>query len=241
MTEREHHVLDCVTEVPGAGPLRVRLDRIDALEPMLMEWPASDEERLYILQDARGSLMLEGAGAEWKYFIGAPTAVWIAAGVRSAFVNTGDAPARGVRFGVVPQSSAPSDASKNPHNSFVVDLGSLAQRCMVSFLTRTVCSRDGSDGLLRLSEIQTILPGGSVPAHGHPDRCEACYVLCAAAVFSLDGSERTVSAGEGVFIPSGGLHGVCNRSDEVLEYVIAQFGVSDAVTRTGAESEKGKP
>ena len=241
MTKRERHLLDCAAEVPGERPLRIRLDRIDGPEAGCTEPLSTEEESLYILQDARGSLMLEGAGAEWKYFIGAPTAVWIAAGIRSAFVNTGDARVRGVRFGVAPQSSAASGASKNPHNSFVVDLGSLAQRCMVSFLTRTVCVPNGSHGLLRLSEIQTILPGGSVPAHGHLDRSEACYVLCGTAVFSLAGSERNVSAGEALFIPPSGLHSVQNRSDEVLEYVIAQFGTSAAVPRIWAESEKGNP
>ncbi|MFC2108057.1 cupin domain-containing protein [Candidatus Bipolaricaulota bacterium] len=240
MTERERQLLDCAAEVPGERPLRIRLDRIDGPEPGRTRPLSTEGESLYILQDARGSLMLEGAGAEWKYFIGAPTAVWIAAGVRSEFVNTGDARVRGVRFGVVPQNSASADASKNPHSSFIVDLGSLAQRCMVSFLTRTVCAPDGSHGLLRLSEIQTILPGGSVPAHGHPDRSEACYVLCGTAVFSLAGSERSLSAGEALFIPPSGLHSVRNRSDEVLEYVIAQFGASAAVPRIPTESEKGK-
>ncbi len=241
MTRREHQLLDCTAEVPGARPLRIRLDRINGPEPGCTGPLATEEESLYILQDARGSLMLEGAGAEWKYFICAPTAVWITAGVRSAFVNTGDARVRGVRFGVAPQSPAPSGASKNPHNSLVLDLGSLAQRCMVSFLTRTVCAPDGSHGLLRLSEIQTILPGGSVPAHVHPDRSEACYVLCGTAEFSLAGSERNVGAGEALFIPPSGLHSVRNRSDEVLEYVIAQFGASAAVPRILAESEKGEP
>jgi len=241
MSEREQRLLDRVSDVPGEGPIRVLLDRISGPGPQSTEWLTSNEEGLYILQEAKGSLMLEGAGAEWKHFIRAPTAVWIASGFRAAFVNTADTPPRGIRFSAVAQGLDPTNRLTESEGSRIAELSELPQRCMVSFLTRTVFSRSGSDGLLRLSEIQTILPGGSVPAHRHPDRCEACFVLCGTGVFSIDGDEREVRAGEAGFVSPGETHGVLNRSDEVLEYIIAQFGAAAAAAATAIAREKGKP
>jgi len=230
-------LLDELSETRGMEAVRVRLDRFAFPTCNETHWLTTGEELLYIFLDARGAMSVEGSGAQWQYHVGTPTAVWVPAGLNHGFRNTGDAPARGVVVSASRQDRLSEDAGEIDSSPAIVPLADLPRRCMVSFLTRTVLSHDAAPGLLRLSEIQTILPGGSVPEHAHAARNEVCYVLCGAGLLLLNDDKQEITAGQGTFIPPGGRHCIINRTDQVLEYVIAQFGDRGMIAELEARGE----
>lgn len=214
--------------------LSIHLDRF-ALPPRdEIYWLTSEDESLWIFFSAWGSLCVEGAGGRWQYHVESPIAVWVPQALGHGFRNTSDGEARGIVVAASNVDSGSTDAGREGSVPAIVSLADLPRRCMVSFVTRTILSPGKASGRLHLCELQTVLPGGSVPEHAHVDRGEVCYVLCGAGQLRLDDREQEVRAGHGLFIPPGGRHCVINRGDQVLEYVIAQFGDgADRVTEVG--------
>lgn len=218
-------------------PFSIRLDRFTLPARDEIYWLTSEEELLWIFLSGRGSLCVEGAHTHWQYHVESPMAVWVPPRLDHGFRNTSDGEARGVVVATLSMDSGLIDAGRKESSPVIISLADLPQRCMVSFVTRTILSSEKISGRLQLSELQTVLPGGSVPEHVHVDRAEVCYVLCGAGLLRLDDHEQEVRAGHGMFIPPGERHCVINRGEQVLEYVIAQFG--DDSDRATEVSEGG--
>lgn len=65
----------------------------------------------------------------------------------------------------------------------------------------------------------TIEPGGRIPEHRHATVEHEQVVLQGEMVISLDGNERTVRAGDVIFIPAGVAHWYENRSPSVMSFL----------------------
>ena len=65
----------------------------------------------------------------------------------------------------------------------------------------------------------TLQPGCSIGFHVHEKDAELFYILKGEGVYSDNGEEKTVTAGDVTICPAGTGHGIANRSDEVLELV----------------------
>jgi quercetin dioxygenase-like cupin family protein len=63
-----------------------------------------------------------------------------------------------------------------------------------------------TDGSFSLHERHIPAGGRRPPAHVHPDRVEAFWVLDGAAEFELDGAVTTATAGSFVLVPGGVAH-----------------------------------
>jgi len=70
-------------------------------------------------------------------------------------------------------------------------------------------------GAFSLHERRVPAGGRRPPAHVHPDRVEAFWVLDGTAEFELDGVETSVAAGSFVLVPGGVVHtfGASSTSD----------------------------
>jgi quercetin dioxygenase-like cupin family protein len=62
-------------------------------------------------------------------------------------------------------------------------------------------------------------PGGRIPMHSHPTIEHEQVVVRGAMVITLSGEDRTVRAGDAVFIPAGTPHAYANLGDEVVEFI----------------------
>ena len=67
----------------------------------------------------------------------------------------------------------------------------------------------------------TIEPSGRIPAHRHDAIEHGQLVLEGSMVLTLDGKERTVSAGDAVFIPAGVSHSYENRGTAAVRFLCA--------------------
>ena len=65
----------------------------------------------------------------------------------------------------------------------------------------------------------TLKPGCSIGFHVHEKDSELFYILKGQGVYSDNGEEQTVSAGDVTLCPAGTGHAIANRSDEILELV----------------------
>jgi quercetin dioxygenase-like cupin family protein len=68
--------------------------------------------------------------------------------------------------------------------------------------------------------VATLEPGGFLAAHRHAP-AEVYYVLEGRGRMLLDGIERDVEAGDGVFIPGNVEHGIRNVTTEPLRFLYA--------------------
>ncbi|RFC67530.1 MULTISPECIES: cupin domain-containing protein [Mesorhizobium] len=73
---------------------------------------------------------------------------------------------------------------------------------------------------------------GILKPHRH-DPAELYHILEGQGILTLEGQERTVTAGDTVFIPGNAEHGIRNEGDAVLRlfYVFPQDRFSDVVYR----------
>ena len=65
----------------------------------------------------------------------------------------------------------------------------------------------------------TVNPGCSIGFHVHEKDSELFYILKGTGVYSDNGEEKTVTAGDVTICPAGTGHGMANRTDEVLEMI----------------------
>ena len=65
----------------------------------------------------------------------------------------------------------------------------------------------------------TIQPGCSIGFHVHEKDAELFYIIRGKGVYSDNGEEKIVRAGDCTICPAGTGHGIANRTDEVLELV----------------------
>ena len=81
-----------------------------------------------------------------------------------------------------------------------------------------------------LAEIVT--SAGSLKLHRHA-QAEIYFIVEGTGILTIDGVERTVSAGAAVFIPGDAEHGIRNESDALLRlfYVFPTDRFSDVVYR----------
>jgi mannose-6-phosphate isomerase len=69
-----------------------------------------------------------------------------------------------------------------------------------------------------------VLPGKRLSYQRHARRSEHWFIVHGAAVVTLDGERREVSAGESVDIPVGTAHRIENTSDQEVTFVEVQHG-----------------
>jgi len=69
-----------------------------------------------------------------------------------------------------------------------------------------------------------VLPGKRLSYQRHALRSEHWFIVHGAAVVTLDGERREVSAGEAVDIPVGTAHRIENTSDQEVTFVEVQHG-----------------
>ena len=62
-------------------------------------------------------------------------------------------------------------------------------------------------------------PGCSIGYHIHENDCEIFYILKGTAVYSDNGKDVTVSAGDVTVCPAGTGHGIRNESNEPVEAI----------------------
>lgn len=62
-------------------------------------------------------------------------------------------------------------------------------------------------------------PGGRIPRHRHPDIEHEQVMVRGEMVLGFDGGERTVRAGDAVYIPAGAAHWYENRGREPVEFL----------------------
>jgi len=74
----------------------------------------------------------------------------------------------------------------------------------------------------------TLDPGAAVPKHTNAVEHEQ-YVLEGEYVVGIDGEERTVSAGDSLFIPAGVVHWYRNEGDEPGAFICAVPNGDDAI------------
>lgn len=228
--------------VSGIGGTRVTLCRFEIARSDDEASFTSPGERLYFLLDAHGSLSVRAAGACWKYQLAPNMVVWMPQALEHAFHSVGDAPLRGIMFEATLDALTPTSAVRQDTPPIVAHLYEFPQRSMVTFLTRTVFRNAHPErGVLSLSEVQTVLPGGHVPLHTHEARIEMCYVLCGSGILTRQDEMQAVCAGEAVLIPSNVAHSMANENEEVLEYGIAQFVDDEGSSPGPAMRKEGRP
>ena len=71
----------------------------------------------------------------------------------------------------------------------------------------------------RLFSRGTINPGCSIGYHVHENDSEIYYILSGKAVYSDNGTEVEVSAGDVTVCPEGTGHGIKNNSDEPVDFI----------------------
>lgn len=102
--------------------------------------------------------------------------------------------------------------------------------------------RDGTDGISVLE--QTAPRGESPPLHLHVDEDEVFHLLEGELRFSMDGQERTVTAGDTVIAPRGTPHTYRVESDRARWLIITAHRQFEDFVRTmarPAESEDVPP
>ena len=63
-------------------------------------------------------------------------------------------------------------------------------------------------------------PGASVGYHVHHGESETFYILSGKALYSDNGTEMELSAGDVTFTPDGEGHSIENIGDDVLEFIL---------------------
>ncbi len=83
-------------------------------------------------------------------------------------------------------------------------------------------------------------PGERLSLQKHEHRSEYWVIVSGRGVFSLDGQDRDISAGESVFIPVRGVHRVQNTGDEPLVIIETQLGLCDENDIIRLEDDYGR-
>jgi mannose-6-phosphate isomerase-like protein (cupin superfamily) len=71
----------------------------------------------------------------------------------------------------------------------------------------------------RLFSKITLEPGCGIGYHIHENETEIFYIIKGDALYSDNGSEKYISAGDVTITPDGEGHSITNRSDETLELI----------------------
>jgi quercetin dioxygenase-like cupin family protein len=71
-----------------------------------------------------------------------------------------------------------------------------------------------------LLDLYCLAAGQSQKPHVHGEQDKICYVLEGRGVFSLDGAEETLEAGEAIVAPAGRTHGIANAGPERLVVLV---------------------
>lgn len=85
---------------------------------------------------------------------------------------------------------------------------------------------EGCDGwhLLKrddLSIIQEEVPSGkSEVNHYHKTSNQFFFVLSGCATMEVEGKKKNLNKGEGIFIPAGTAHRLCNESNDKIEFLV---------------------
>ena len=85
--------------------------------------------------------------------------------------------------------------------------------------THFLASDDELNGKGRLFSRITVNPGCSIGYHVHEKDSELFYFLSGNGIYSDNGEEREVKAGDVAICPAGSGHAVINRSDKPVELI----------------------
>ena len=70
-----------------------------------------------------------------------------------------------------------------------------------------------------------VLPGKRLSLQKHAHRREHWVIVQGNGVFTLDDTEKRVTVGDALFIPTGGVHRIENDTDDYLVIVETQLGI----------------
>lgn len=79
----------------------------------------------------------------------------------------------------------------------------------------------------------TVEPEKQQLLHNHPE-VQVYIIIAGAGKMHVAGEEKTVRAGDLIYIPSNAMHGIVNTGDEILQYVSAAnpaFDLEEAYDR----------
>ena len=77
----------------------------------------------------------------------------------------------------------------------------------------------GGDGHAELCNFITPADLCGIGYHIHENDCELFYIMKGTAVYSDNGEEKTLAAGDVAICPAGTGHAIKNAGDETLEFV----------------------
>ena len=86
-------------------------------------------------------------------------------------------------------------------------------------LTNFIASPEELNGKGRLFSKITLEPGCSIGYHVHETDAELFYILAGTGVYSDNGTETEVRAGDVTICETGRGHSIANRGEDVLELV----------------------
>jgi mannose-6-phosphate isomerase-like protein (cupin superfamily) len=117
--------------------------------------------------------------------------------------------------------------SNKTARQLILELRTIPQNNMSSFLTRNIISHSGIRGnKIELCEYQTLLSGGMVPRHRHEEKEELFYICRGKGRLTVNTKTAVISAGAAVHIPAHSWHNMVNEWGDVLEYILIQVSVS---------------
>jgi quercetin dioxygenase-like cupin family protein len=99
---------------------------------------------------------------------------------------------------------------------------------------RTMFSADRHPSNALTGGVAKLEPGAALLEHRH-DPAEIYFIIEGRGVVVIDGVDRTVQAGDGVFIPSNALHGLRAAADSPLKmfYMLAADSFAEIEYRFG--------
>src|ERR1700689_3745496 len=106
-----------------------------------------------------------------------------------------------------------------------------------TLLFKAVAASTG--GAFSLHERHVPAGGRRPPAHVHPDRVEAFWVLDGTAEFELDGTLTTAAAGAFVLVPGGVAHTFAAPADQAAHVLVLHAPALDDYFRELAELWSG--
>ena len=86
-------------------------------------------------------------------------------------------------------------------------------------VTSLIASPEELNGKGRLFSRMTLNPGCSIGYHVHEQEAELFYILAGTGVYSDDGTETDVRAGDVAICETGHGHSIANTGEDTLEFV----------------------
>ncbi len=83
---------------------------------------------------------------------------------------------------------------------------------------RSCCRRSGWEAMVSFARI-TVFPGREIDYHEHHGETETYHIIAGEGVYSDNGAERAIHAGDTFFCDDGGGHGIRNTGADDLVFI----------------------